>query len=90
EYTAEVILDMGSLGPDEIGVEMVLADLIEGGEVKVKRVHEFQVQAVEGSRVTYRLNLIPVEPGAFECGIRIYPKNPMLPHRMDFPLVRWA
>ncbi len=89
EYSAEVVLDLGSLGPDEVGVEMVVADLIESHEVKVKRVYEFLLQSVEESRATYRLNITPVEPGAFECGIRIYPKNPMLPHRMDFCMVRW-
>ncbi|HNV52854.1 MAG TPA: alpha-glucan family phosphorylase, partial [Tenuifilaceae bacterium] len=90
EYTAEVILDLGSLGPDEVGVEMVVADLIESQEVKVKRVHEFELQSFEGSRAVYRLNIIPVEPGAFECGVRIFPKNSMLPHRMDFCMVRWV
>ena len=90
EYTAEVILDLGSLGPEEVGVELVVADLIESQEVKVKRVYEFQLQSIEGSRAVYRLNIIPVEPGAFECGVRIFPKNSMLPHRMDFCMVRWV
>lgn len=89
EYEAEVVLDLGSLAPDEIGVELVVADLIENQQVTVKRVHEFELAGIEGSRATYRLKLIPVEPGAFECGIRIFPKNPLLPHRMDFCLVRW-
>ncbi|HPD95505.1 MAG: alpha-glucan family phosphorylase [Bacteroidales bacterium] len=89
EYISEVTLDLSGLGPDEVGVEMVIADLFEGGEVSVKRAHEFQLYSTEGSRATYRLKLIPVDPGAFECGIRVYPKNPMLPHRMDFCLVRW-
>lgn len=90
EYLSEVTLDLGGLGPDEIGVELVIADLIESGEVNVKRVHEFELQKIEGSRATYSLKFIPVDPGAFECGIRIYPKNPMLPHRMDFCMVRWV
>ena len=89
EYEAEVVLDLGSLAPDEIGVELVVADLIENQQVTVMRVHEFELAGIEGSRATYRLKLIPVEPGAFECGIRIFPKNPLLPHRMDFCLVRW-
>ncbi len=90
EYEAEVVLDVGPLAPDEIGVELVIVDLIENQEVKVKRVHEFELTSVDGSRTTFNLKLIPMEPGAFECGIRIFPKNPFLPHRMDFCLVRWV
>ncbi|MGD9978383.1 MAG: alpha-glucan family phosphorylase [Bacteroidales bacterium] len=90
EYTSEVVLDLGSLGPDEVGVELVIADLIESKDVKVKRIHEFMLQSVDGSRAIYRLNLVLLEPGVFECGIRIFPKNPMLPHRMDFCMVRWV
>ncbi len=89
EYEAEVVLDLGPLTPDEVGVELVVADLIENQHVTVKRVHEFELATLEGSRATYRLKFIPVEPGAFECGIRIFPNNPLLPHRMDFCLVRW-
>ncbi|QKG79279.1 alpha-glucan family phosphorylase [Tenuifilum thalassicum] len=89
EYEAEVVLDLGTLAPDEIGVELVVVDMIENQDITVKRVHEFELAEIDGSRVTYKLKLIPMEPGAFECGIRIFPKNPILPHRMDFCLVRW-
>jgi len=30
-----------------------------------------------------------METGVFDIGFRIYPKHKDLPHRMDFPLVRW-
>ena len=26
----------------------------------------------------------------FDVALRIYPSNPLLPHRMDFALVKWA
>jgi len=90
EYTSEVVLDLGDLAPEEVGVELVIAYLIESNEVKVKRVQEFELQSVDGSRATYTLKLTLVEPGAFDCGIRVFPKNPYLPHRMDFGLVRWV
>lgn len=90
EYTSEVIIDLGELLPDDIGVELVIADLIESNEVKIKRVQEFVLDSVDGSRATYKLNMVPVEPGAFDSGIRVFAKNPDLPHRMDFPLVRWV
>ncbi len=90
EYTSELVLDLGELGVEDIGVELVVADLIESNEVQIKRVHEFTMESIEGTRATYKLSIVPVDPGAFDCGIRIYAKHAELPHRMDFCLVRWV
>jgi phosphorylase/glycogen(starch) synthase len=89
EYTSEVVIDLGKLSPDDIGVELVVADMIEGGQVQIKRIQEFDLEHVEESRATFRLSIVPMEPGVFEAGIRIFAKNKELPHRMDFNLVRW-
>jgi glycogen phosphorylase/synthase len=89
EYTSEVIVDLGNLSPDEVGVELVIAELVENGDVTIKHIQEFDLENVEDKRATFRLSLIPTEPGVFDSGIRIYAKNKELPHRMDFTLVRW-
>jgi len=31
----------------------------------------------------------PDEAGTFKCGVRMYPKNKLLPHRQDFCYVKW-
>ena len=90
EYTSELILDLGELSVEDIGVELVVADLIESNEVIIKRVHDLTLDSLDGTRATFKLSIVPVEPGAFDCGIRIYAKHPELPHRMDFCLVRWV
>lgn len=90
EYIAEIILDLGDISVDDIGIELVVADLIESDEVKITRVQEFLLESIEGTRATFRLSIVPVNPGAFDCGIRIFAKHPELPHRMDFCLVRWV
>jgi phosphorylase/glycogen(starch) synthase len=89
EYSSEVIIDLGSLMPDDIGVELVIADMTMDNEVEIKRTQEFDLENVEGKRATFRLNLVPLEPGVFDTGIRVYAKNKELPHRMDFNLARW-
>ncbi|HCT30873.1 MAG TPA: alpha-glucan family phosphorylase [Bacteroidales bacterium] len=90
EYTSEVVLDMGELCVEDIGIELVVVDLVETSEIKVKRVHEYKLSSFDGNRATFSLSIIPVEPGAFDCGIRIFAKHPELPHRMDFCMVRWV
>ena len=32
----------------------------------------------------------PEAVATFDVALRIYPSNPLLPHRMDFALVKWA
>ena len=90
EYTSELVLDLGELCVEDIGVELVVANLIESNEVKIKRVHDLTLDSLDGTRATYKLSIVPVEPGAFDCGIRIYAKHPDLPHRMDFCMIRWV
>lgn len=89
EYTSEVVLDLGSLQPNEVGVELVIAELVENGDVTIKHSQEFDLENVDGTRATYRLTLVPTDPGVYDSGIRVYAKNNDLPHRMDFTLVRW-
>ena len=70
---------------------MVVARQIVGGEsVNVTRTIQLERTQVDGSQVTYTLNYMPDEAGMFDVALRIYPSNPLLPHRMDFALVKWA
>ena len=90
EYTSEVVLDLGSLSPDDIGVELIMVELADDSELVIKHRQDFDLEHIEDKRATFRLNLIPNDPGVFDSGIRIYAKNQELPHRMDFNLVRWV
>ncbi len=89
EYSSEVVLDLGKLTPDEVGVELVIAELVDNGDVKIKHSQDFDLEHVEENRAIYRLSFIPNNPGVYDSGIRIYAKNKEVPHRMDFTLVRW-
>ena len=40
--------------------------------------------------MTYALDYTPDRAGTFDVALRVHPENPMLPHRMDFALVKWA
>ena len=71
KYQFAVTLDIANLRPEDIGVEMVVARQIVGGQsVNVTRTIQLE--------------------RTFDVALRIYPSNPLLPHRMDFALVKWA
>ena len=91
KYHFEVTVDVANLRPEDIGVELVVADQIEGGHpihvadtVALSQIH------VEGSKVNYALDFVPEKTGTFDFALRVFPSNPKLAHRMDFALVKWA
>ena len=91
KYRFSVTLDVANLKPEDIGVEMVVAQQIVGREqVDVKNTIALERTKVEGSLVTYSLEYTPEEAGTFDYALRIFPQNAHLPHRMDFALVKWA
>ena len=90
-YHFEVTLDIANLQPKDIGVELVVAKQLEYGQsTHVDTSVELQVSKAVGSLVTYTLDYVPERTGMFDVALRIFPKNPKLPHRMDFALVKWA
>ena len=50
---------------------------------------EYNVALFEKGVATYRTSVIPERTGMYQIGVRLYAKNALLPHRMDFPLVKW-
>lgn len=50
---------------------------------------EFKCTRSEGSIAEYTFLQEVDETGLFDIGFRVYPYNELIPHRMDFPLVRW-
>jgi len=89
-YTGKVVLDLNGLSAEEIGVEMVHTKSGSGHDSQVFRgKQEFQCTRVEGSLAEYTFVQEVPETGVFDIGFRIFPKHEHIPHRMDFPLVRW-
>ncbi|MDR3328958.1 MAG: alpha-glucan family phosphorylase, partial [Prevotellaceae bacterium] len=88
-YESEVRLDIGTLDPAEVGVELVIAEQDHSGKKKITGTFEYACTQQVGSSATYTLNIQMEKPGIIFTGVRLYAKNPSLPHRQDFALVRW-
>jgi len=85
EYSGQVILDLNEVPPANIGVELVLTENM----TKIILRKEFEMSHYESGRATYNINVSINQPGTFTFGIRVFPKYDLLPHRMDFPLMKW-
>ncbi len=91
KYGIEVTLDTAALSPGDIGVEFVIASQIEAGQpVKVRDTKQLDFIKTEGGGAIYAVDMVPSETGSFDFAIRVYPRNKLLAHRMDLPLVKWA
>jgi phosphorylase/glycogen(starch) synthase len=89
-YEGEVVIDLNELSPEDIGVEMVFAEMIVSEKkIKLIKTYEFEMVNLNGRYATFKVNIVPIRTGAFDFGIRIFPKNPELPHRQDFNLIKW-
>ena len=89
-YRVEVVVDVNTLKPEDIGVELVIANQIDKGEVKIHDTQELKLESIHGSEACYAVESIPAFSGTFDIALRIFPRNARLPHRMDFALVKWA
>ncbi|MBR4995610.1 MAG: alpha-glucan family phosphorylase [Alistipes sp.] len=91
KYLYEVTLDIANLRAEDLGVELVVAKQIEAGEaVNVVATKQLDVKSIEDGKVTFAIDYTPSRTGTFDVALRVYPKNDLLPHRMDFALVKWA
>ena len=90
DYKTEVILDLNGLSPQDVGVEVVIRNF-EYESTREERTfsQELKFDGMSNGNAIYTGIITPVKPGIFEYGIRIFAKHDELPHRQDFPLVRW-
>ena len=86
---SEVVLNLGELRPEEIGVEMLFTTMDAKGKMHIADTCEFEVVSFKNGQATYHASVTPEKTGMYQVATRIYPKNPLLPHRQDFGLVRW-
>ena len=90
EYPIELYIATNDLDPEDIGAEVVVADFLDQEAKKnIVQKEELKLVDVNDNVAHYRLDFVPNRPGVLDIGIRIYPRNPLLPHRQDFNIVRW-
>ena len=89
EFHAEVVLSIGDLQPEDVGVELLFASSDSKGALHIQEHFEFAPVESNDGVVRYEASLLPQTTGLYQVAARIYARNPLLPHRQDFELVRW-
>ena len=86
----EIVLNLGDLLPEYVGVELVFAQTDIHGQLHIDQVNELQVVDAQDGTARYAVDVMPATTGAYQVGIRIFAKHPLLPHRQDFECVKWV
>lgn len=88
-YPARIVLDLKGLSSKDVGVELVVTASDDDGPIKLIDRMEFTADSEENGLTTYKLEVHLQNSGIYNYGLRLFPKNENLPHRMDFSCVKW-
>ena len=86
---SQVVLDLGRLKPEDVGLEMLFAYTDEKGRLHIQETVDLNLTNYENGIATFESEALPERTGMYQVVKRLYPKNPRLPHRQDFPIVKW-
>ncbi len=89
-FHAEVVLNLFDIKPEDLCVEMIAGHRINDSMKNPTIIHELQLEHAEKNRAVFGLHVHTTNAGVFDFAFRITPKNDLLPHRLDFNLVKWA
>lgn len=89
DLDVEVVLNLGDLTPDDIGLEMLFATSDRKRRLHIQDKCEFKVVEFNDGIAKYQASILPERAGMYQVATRMYAKNPLLPHRQDFGLVKW-
>jgi starch phosphorylase len=73
-----------------LGIDLVYAhENPDNHRIEFVSSEPFELKKEDGSLLFFELRRTTSEFGHYKVGIRVYPYNERLPHRMDFAYVRW-
>jgi phosphorylase/glycogen(starch) synthase len=87
--TLSIDLRLGALNPEEVKVEICFIKN-DNGHDELSSKWQFQFINQENGVTHYECDIEPHYSGSWKCGVRIMPTHPLLPHDMDFNLVKWG
>ncbi|MEG2069995.1 MAG: alpha-glucan family phosphorylase, partial [Bacteroidales bacterium] len=89
KLTTILQLKIGNLEPQDLKIEMIFVTRNEEKTQLFKK-HTFIFKKEENGVTTFECNIEAKNAGVWNCAVRVIPANPLLPHDMDFNLVKWV
>ncbi|MBS4057637.1 MAG: alpha-glucan family phosphorylase [Bacteroidales bacterium] len=88
-FVAEINLNTPGLSVGDVGIELLVGRKLHDRIDELVFKEELYVVSSGEGWVRYRVDVPLYRAGVYDYTFRIFPKNEQLPHRMDFPLLKW-
>ncbi|MDD3877477.1 MAG: alpha-glucan family phosphorylase [Bacteroidales bacterium] len=89
KFKARVRIDLAELNPEDIGIEVIFGQKVMDKINKITYKNELELIHEDNKIAIYACDIFITRTGVFDYAFRMYAKNQLLPHRMDFNLIRW-
>ena len=88
-FQAEIVLDLAELSPEDIGIEILFGKKINDEVKEPILISEMHLNKSDRNIATFTCDIPFNHAGVYDFTLRLFPKNPQLPHRQDFSIVKW-
>ncbi len=88
-FVAEISLKTPGLEVGDIGIELLFGKKEFDRIDEIVFVEKMSIVGSDNGCVHYHINVPVYRAGVYDYTFRISPQNSELPHRQDFPLVKW-
>ena len=88
-FIAEITLHTPDLQPGDVAIELLFANKNNDVVDEITSVIPMKLVDSGDNWVKYYIKVPIDRAGVYNYTFRVFPTNPMLPHRQDFPLVKW-
>jgi phosphorylase/glycogen(starch) synthase len=89
QFVAEITLLTPDLEPGDLAIELLIGKKDDDKDVKIKAIERMKLVDSGDGWVKYYIKAPITRAGVYDFTFRVFPTNSMLPHRQDFPLVKW-
>ena len=88
-FVAEITLSASGLTAEDLGIDLIMGDRINGNIEKILYRHPLEAEQGENDIIRFTCDFPLAHSGIVDYAFRLYPNHKLLVHRMDFPLVKW-
>lgn len=89
KFSMELTLGCGSLSAEDLKVELVFVDSEREGTPRLIAKYPFSLQKQDHEGAHFACEVDAKKVGNWSYAVRVIPTHPLLPHDLDFNLVKW-
>ncbi len=89
-FNAEIVIDTAGIPAEEIGIELLFGQKIMDRVDHIQFREELELKSSDENIAVFARSIEIRRAGVLDFAVRIFVRNPELPHKTDFGLVKWA